>query len=696
MNALSFNTFLLLLVCTFTFQSFSQTVKDTTSLSKIVLLSPQTNSTLQSKASSVSLLSGNDINQSDGVILTPVLNKVPGVYMQQGAINTNRITIRGVGSRSQYSTNRLKAYFENIPLSNAEGETIIEDIDLEVIERIEIIKGPNSTSYGAGLGGVISIYGKQMKPNSSFAKIGTTVGSFGLYKQTLSAALGTEKTSVFANFSSLESKGYRENSNYNRKSFNLFGNYQLSDRGTLSFIGVFTRLKAYIPSSLNESDFQLIPEIAASNWAEAQGYESYDKLLLGFEYRHRLSNNLKFTSSVFLNNKDAYEPRPFDILDEYSSSMGFRGKLNYRDQFLSIPVEISLGTELLFEDYNFSLTENLYQSQPGQGSVAGQTFSKASQNRNYTNFFLLMNSHLSEKLILEKGVSLNATRYTLKYELQTENPTQDGNYSFNNVWSPRIGLTYAFLPEKNVFASVSSGFSIPSVAETLTPEGAINTDLKPELGANFEMGFKLNWLVNTLYTEVSFYSTQIKNLLVARRIGEDQFVGINAGESIHKGMEFFVNYKLFSKSGFQVSPFFSGTFNHFKFKDFVDGDTDFSGNKLTGVPDFHWNFGIDFKSDIGLSFYGVYRNVDAIPLNDGNTLYSDAYQVIDIKTSYTFLIKNVFETQLFFGLNNLLDEKYASSILPNAVGFGNSSPRYFYPSIPLNYFTGIKVKYKFQ
>ncbi len=53
--------------------------------------------------------------------------------MQQGSLNTNRITIRGIGARSQYGTNRVKAYFNAIPLTSGEGETVLEDIDLATI-----------------------------------------------------------------------------------------------------------------------------------------------------------------------------------------------------------------------------------------------------------------------------------------------------------------------------------------------------------------------------------------------------------------------------------------------------------------------------------------------------------------------------------------------------------------------------------
>ena len=689
--------FLIHLIIYFLFlnQGSAQIIKDTTALSEIVLLSTQIKGSLQNKAASVSVITAGDLMHTDGVIITSTLNKIPGVYMQQGALNTNRITLRGIGARSQFSTNRIKAYYDEIPLSDAEGETIIEDIDLETISRIEIIKGPNDVSYGSGLGGVISIYGKESLPGLTSARITSTLGSFGMYRQTVSAGHGIENSSIQANFSSLESEGFRENSNYDRKSFNLRARHQFSENSTLSFIGVFTRLKAFIASSINEDTFINNPESAAANWAAAKGFESYDRLLLGIGFTHRFNQNLEFKSSVFYNLRDAYEPRPFNILDEYKSGIGFRAKMNYESQVLSLPFEMSLGSEVIFEDYTFSLFENLYQSQPGQGSIAGERFAEVDQKRNYANFFFQMDTRLTEKLMLEKGISLNTTQYSLKDVFNTGNSSQDGAYTFENMWSPRLGVSYKLQQGKNIYASVSKGFSIPSVAETLTPEGEINTDLKPETGMNYEMGLKMNWLSNRLYTEVAFYSLQIDNLLVARRIAEDQYVGINAGESSHRGVEILLNYRWIINPGLRINPFLTGSFNDFEFKDFVDFDNDFSGNKLTGVPNYQWSFGVDINSEIGLSFYAVTRNVGKTPLNDANTLFSDAYNVTDLKTSYQFLMLGRLKTELFAGINNVFDENYAASVLPNAVGFGNVPPRFFYPGNPRNYFMGINLEYIF-
>jgi iron complex outermembrane recepter protein len=674
---------------------FSQVKNDTIAIPEIILEASPIKNSLQNAASSVSVISSTDINKTDGIILTPVLNKIPGVYMQQGNLNTNRITIRGIGARSQFGTNRVKAYFNSIPLSSGEGETVIEDIDVASIEKIEIIKGPNSTSFGSGLGGVIHLFSRETPSLESFGKATTTFGSYGLLQQRLSGGYSDSNSNVYSSYSDLQSDGYRTNSSYDRKAFNLHGKQKISENGNLSFLGIFTRLKAYIPSSLNEKDFINNPEKAALNWAAAQGYESYDKFLIGLGYDHQFSNKWSLKSSLFSNFKDGYETRPFDILADKTNSLVLRWNLNYKERLFSLPFELSFGTELALEKYQYSLFKNLYLSQPGQGSIEGEQFSEIHQDRNYINYFLQMEVWLLKNLHLETGIALNTTTYSLEDVFQPNSNTQNKGYTFGSIWSPRIGLSYKVGKGKNIYASISKGFSVPSVAETLTPDGQINTDLKPETGWNYELGFKGNWFGNQLYTEFTFFSTQIENVLVAQRTAEDQYVGINAGSSSHPGIEFLVNYTLFESAIFQVTPYFSAALNNFKFKDFVDRGNDYSGNQLTGVPDKQLNFGLDVKTKKGLSINMSYLIIGKIPMNDSNTKYSDSYAALDIKTTYFFTILKVLKTELNAGVNNALDEKYAASILPNAVGFGNAQPRYYYPGNPINYYGGFSVSYIF-
>ena len=671
-----------------------QAKKDTTALAEIKIMASPIVARLQESTASVAVIEKAAIQKSDGVILTTVLNKIAGVYMQQGALNTNRITIRGIGARTPFGTTRIKTYFDNIPLTNAEGESSIEDIDLETIGRIEIIKGPNASSFGAGLGGTIHLLSNPIAGQESFARSSTTYGSFGLLKQSFSGGYAQEHSNVYANYSHLQSEGFRQNSSYDRKSVHLQAKQKIGTSGSLSFLGVYTKQKAFIASSINESDFNDNPQKAASTWLASQGFESYDKFLFGIGYEQQLGEHWTLNTTVFANYKKAFEPRPFDILEDQSSALGLRSTVNYKSAFLAVPFEMSIGTEIAFDTYRFSLFRNLYLAQPNQGSVKGNEFSTKKQNSSYQNYFVQMDFSLSPKWHLETGLAFNTTQYALQ-DLFGSGAAPKLDYSFGTILSPRAGISYSFTKNQTVFSAVSKGFSTPTVAETLTPVGQINTDLQPEIGWNYELGWKVRALDNKLYTEISFFSTQISNLLVARRTADDQYIGINAGESSHKGIELLVNYQLIKTSQWEISTNLSAALNHFRFKDFIDNKSDYSGNKLTGVPNAQWNIGIDVATRSGFSFTTSYLSVGTIPLNDQNSKYTDAYSLVDFKTTYAFPILKNIKATVSAGANNLTNSRYAASILPNAVGFGTALPRAYYPGTPRNYYGGFAVSYLF-
>jgi iron complex outermembrane receptor protein len=684
-----FTSLVLFTVCI----AMGQQKKDTISLPELLLKGQPIQQVLQKTAASVGVITSKDIDKTDGVIVTPILNQIPGVTMQQGALNTNRITIRGIGARAQFGTTKIKAYYGGIPLTTAEGETTIDDIDLSFIEKIEIIKGPNSTSFGSGFGGVIQLFPKELNANSSIVKSAVTVGSFGLMQQQYTAGFSTSKASIATSFTDVESEGYRDNSSYKRTSFNIHSQYKITTRSNLTLLGMYTKLKAYIPSSINEFDLNNNPRKAAPTWLASRGYESYNKFLLGVGYDHKFSSKWTVNATIFSNFKKSYEPRPFDILEDQAVTFGFRSNINYQDFLFSLPIAISLGTELLTEKYENSLYQNLYQTQSGNGSIQGNSFSSFQQNRNYSNFFLQMNLELTKKVSLETGLAYNTTHYTLEDIFLANDTNSKTDYTFGTIWTPRIGISYAICTGKNIFAAISKGFSVPTVAETLTPEGQINLDLKPEIGWNYEVGFKGRWLKNLIYSEIVVYSTQIENLLVARRTSNDQFVGINAGSSSHSGIEFLVNVNILNRDSVQLSSFASGAVNNFRFKDFTDGNNTYSGNELTGVPEKQFNFGIDVNTKKGFGFNTAFRTVSQIPLNDANTKYSARYSLLDLKVAYSFTILKNLSMKANAGINNILNKQYAANILPNAVGFGTAAPRYFYPGNPVNYYGGFSVVY---
>lgn len=658
-------------------------------LGEVIITSTPIHDKLQRIPAAVNVIAAEDFQRGDQLSIANELNKNPGIQMQQGALNTSRISIRGLGARSQYSTNRVKAYIEGIPLTTGEGETTLEDIDLNLIERMEIIKGPASSSYGAGLGGAINI--SVIKPERSTIKLNGLAGAYGLFKSGITAALAEDKTAGFVSFNHLEKDGFRANSNYNRNTLTGFARTQINAASTLTFFGNYTRVKAFIPSSVNEETLQNSPEDAAFTWGQAQGYESYDKALAGLSYEWNISTNHTWQTSVFANYRDAYEPRPFDILDEDSFAFGIRSTLKSQFPLFNLPAKSSIGVEYFDEHYQAQLFNNLYEENDGNGSLQGDRFSNQEQDRKYLNLFAQLSLQLAPKLKADVGLNYNHSRYRLDDYLNEANIDNSGVYTYPRIFLPQAGLSYEATSDKFIYASVSRGFSLPTVAETLTPEGAINPEIKPETGMNYELGLKAQWLDKKLYTELALYTVQVTNLLVAERVGDDQYVGRNAGATDHNGIEFFVHYRSKLSPEWSLQPYGSLAINDYSFDEFVDNDANYNGNDLTGVADQVINLGLDVAFQNRFKININYRHTGSIPLNDDNSLYSDAYNLVNLRGDYSFTLFNHVKTQLFAGVNNVFDTNYAAQVLPNATGFGGAAPRYYYPGEPVNFYAGLNI-----
>lgn len=214
-------------------------------LSEVIIQSTLKNITLQKETTAINVVNSDDFSRTDGTNILESFNNVPGIYVNQGALNTNKINIRGIGARSQYSTNRIQAYFDGIPLTSAEGELTLDDFDQETIAKIEIIKGPNSSRYGAGLGGAIHLYSKKNVNEGTQAELSSQLGSFNTQKHVAIASHSTSKSSINAAFTSLTSDGYRENGSYTRTSALVSGNFETGNTATISYLANLTRLNAF-------------------------------------------------------------------------------------------------------------------------------------------------------------------------------------------------------------------------------------------------------------------------------------------------------------------------------------------------------------------------------------------------------------------------------------------------------------------
>ena len=625
--------------------------------------------------------------------LVSAINETPGVYIQSGAINTNRITIRGVGSRTLYGTNKIRAYFNGIPITNGAGETAIDIYDAENLQSLDIIKGPKATQYGTSLGGTLILTSKQAAAGESILKTNLTLGSYGMIKNTVLTATSTEKFSLNINYDHLQTDGFRENSKYDRSTLLITSNYKFNSKNDVSLLINYIDYFAQIPSSISKAAFDEDPSQAAFTWKEAQGYEDNKQILTGLNFSHRFSENFNNTTSVFYTYLDHYEPRPFNILDEFTNGYGARTVFSKDYFLLQNTANISVGGEFYTDQYNWKTIENLYQENNGNGSLEGNLLSDNVEKRSSLNVFATTTIPFTEKFKGQFGLNFNITNYSFIDKLNEGEGNRSAERDFSPILAPNVNLLYQFSENLSAFFNFSRGFNYPSIEETLTPEGVINPELGPEKGFNYELGSALFLFKRKLHLQVNAYLLDIDDLLVAERVGNDQYIGRNAGKTEHKGIELQLSYfQPITNSGY-LSPYINAEITEHRFIDFEDGDSNFSGNNLTGVPDKKLNGGINFGFG-NLILNTHFLHIGEIPLNDANELYSEKYTVFNVKASYKKELSKSLSVAINAGVNNISDEKYAASVLINALGFGNSQPRYYYPGMPRNWFGGIKLAYK--
>jgi iron complex outermembrane recepter protein len=674
--------FALLLHITVRSQENPISVKDTTVLSgkieEVTISAFRSPYNLFNTPAPVNLITPLQLEIGNSLTTVEALNQVSGVLMHNGTLNTNRLTIRGIGARSPYATNKIKAYFGEIPLTSGDGETTLEDLENTAIRRVEIVKGPSSSLFGAGLAGVILFHPKTATQN--FAQNQTTIGSFGTIKDILSAGINEDKLNIFALGSIIKSEGYRDNNETNRSNILLNSIWSFSPNANLQVLLKGTKMKAYIPSSLDLPTFQEHPEQAAANWKGVEGYEEYTNGQFGISLNITTNNEHKISAATFGSFRDADELRPFNRLNENSNYIGWRAYVQKTINDSPNKFIVSSGIEFFRERYNWSTFSN---------SATANLLSDNLEKRQYENLFIQIESNLRERLFISAGVNGNLTRFYYTDQFP-ENGDKSGNQTYQPIISPRLGANVVVTRKLSIFGNLSHGFSTPTFEETLLPAGEINADIEPETGWNTEIGFR-SQISDRIQFSASYYRIYIKNLLVARRTGEDAYVGVNAGKSLHPGLETEIRWNVTNPLKFP-SLMLTGnaTIANYHFSDFVDEDIDYSGNNLPGTSKTTWFALANFNPTRNISLNLWHRYTGKMAVNDANSDYSDAFGITNMEAKLSGKINRI-KLELKGGIQNIFDIKYASMLAVNALAVGGNLPRYYYPGNPRNYFVSVLI-----
>ncbi|MBI4824465.1 MAG: TonB-dependent receptor [Nitrospirae bacterium] len=336
--------------------------------------------------------------------------------------------------------------------STTTGSYDFSDLTVDDIERIEIVKGPQSTIYGSeAMAGVINIITKKGKGKPK-TELSFEAGSFSTYKPSLSVSGGTGKIS------------YRLNSSY------------------LKTDGIST----------------------AKSGTERDGYENaFFSGKLGIKVKENLELEFTGRHSYDLSELDARSSDdPNYIQRGYHSMLSGRGKLYLFDKWEQVLTLSSIRDSLEYRDPDTSRNNsdistgmdtvdwqnNLYLSDSYTLTAGAEYREEQGENRDLSN-----NTLVFDKIVDNKAIYLNNKLKTFKDNLILNAGLRyDEHETSGDKTTYKVGALYEIKPfSARVRLSYGTGFRAPTLNELFYQDSwgsSGNPNLKPEKSTAWEVG----------------------------------------------------------------------------------------------------------------------------------------------------------------------------------------------------------------
>ncbi|MBC7889694.1 MAG: TonB-dependent receptor [Ferruginibacter sp.] len=653
-------------------------------LSEMVVRAFERNTGLKNIPVTVSVLGKTDLERYGNASILPAVNTVPGVKMDERSPGSYRLSIRGNLLRSPFGVRNVKVYWNGIPFTDANGNTYLNQLGFGNIGKIEIIKGPGGSMYGAGTGGVVLLNSRMAGYKENSISINSLAGSYGLVETNIAYRNETDHANYSLQYAHQQSDGWRNQTNTRRDVANYTGTFIVNPKQSISANIFYSDLYYQTPGGLtlvqlNADPRQSRPAGGPFRSAGQQKAALFIKTIYaGFAHDYQLNANWSNTTNVYTSNTRFRNPSILNYQRKTEQGVGGRTVTQYHHH----NVRIHFGGEY---QYGFTSTRTF-----GNQSGIPDTlqFDDEIAAKQY-NIFLQTDINLRENFIINAGISYN--NYGYGFTRLNSRPVKETTKTFDPVFVPRISLLQKIGANYSFYATVSQGYSPPTIDEIVPSTGVFNPALNAERATNYEIGFRGELIQDKLYAEAAAYLFNLNNTIVTRRdaAGADYFV--NTGKTNQQGVELSLNYYPVKNTIHflqELRLWTNYTFIKARFKTYQQGVNDFSGKKLTGTPPNVFVAGADAVTKIGLYANLTYSYTDLIPLNDANSFFGTQYNLLFARLGYKKGLGKKVKGEIYFSYDKSFNTPY---------GLGNdlnaAANRFFNPTAPENFLGGIKVQF---
>ena len=665
----------------------SQPADTAKSLTEVVVRAYEQNRRLIEVDAPVSLTGQGQMNRFNTMSILPALNMTPGVSMEERSPGSYRLNVRGSSLRSPFGVRDVKIYLDDIPLTDPSGNTYLNELSFYNFNSIEMIKGPASSLYGAGIGGAMLIH---TLPDNWYKGISVaySAGSFNTNNINANVKTGDADHENNFNYTHQTSDGYRSQSAMRRDIVSWENLLKENDRQTLHTYMSYSDLYYQTPGGLTLAQYQADPKEARPGTGTQPGAVQnkaaiYQKLFLaGFSNEYRFNTNWQNTTAVYGSYTDFINPgiRVYEIRKE--PHFGGRSVFTYKTKVGRSSLQLNFGAEA---QQGFFKTSDY-------GNKLGTADSlQTDDNINLWQYmvFAQLDVKLAKGWTITGGVSLNKS--SLELINLSAKPASSQKRVFENKLPPHIALLKMIARDISLYGSIARGFSTPTSAELLRSDGLLGTNLQPEDGTDYEVGARGSALANKLYFDVNVFFFDLKNTIVQRIDTNGVYYYVNAGTTKQHGVETFASYQITDNPHQLISSakiWISHAWHDFHYGSFKQLTADYSKNELPGAAPEVIITGMDIVADFGGYLDLTYNYTDKIALNDANTSYASSFSLLGARLGFRKKFPGKIAGEVFAGADNLLNTTYSLGNDINA-----AAGRYYNAAAGRNYFAGIIFRF---
>ena len=642
-----------------------------------------------------------------------ILGRIPGLYIvesETGGFVANGIGVRGLNPVQSLELDARQNGYNVAADVYGYNETYYLP-PMEAVERVEMIKGSSSLQFGSQLGGMVNYLIKSGSKDKPFTfSTMQTVGSTGLYNNYLSAGgtIGKFNYFTFLNYRGLE--GWRANSNQQQLTGYGKIKYQVNHKLSIGVEYSLLRNKIKMPGGLTDAQFEENSKtsVRSRNWVKSP----WNIVSANMDYKMSKNTSLNIITTflsgerslVWVNRLPNIEDNRDLITGEYVNREVDREMMKSTTTELRLLHQYRIGqiNNTLAAGVRFAYSAfDRKEEAPGTNKSDFDLSTQGEYEEQFT--FKTMNSavfaenriQLGDRFAVNPGIRLESLVTESEGEFEAGGVEKEiENEKERAFVLAGIGFQYQVGRKASAYANITQSYRPVDYAQLL-PLGSVSEvdpNLKDPKGRNTDLGIRGN--VKDIFNyDISLfhltYNNRIGLTLKNSDAGEPYTYRTNIAQSIHKGIESYLECKLFRWLGTSSKAGDLSIYNSFGYTNAQYTKGEYKGNAVEYAPKVIIRTGVSyaiswFSTSLQYSHQSkAYGDADNTEISNNPIVGKiPAYSVID--WSITGRWKKI---KIKAGLNNLTGKHYFTQRTDEYPGPG------IIPSIGRSYYAGIGLDF---